>query len=95
MNRPDLRLRKCNSSRIAEKRAGMHMAQAAIGANPQISTAVFKQDAGAEVSESIPHLVADDVGLGAARHDMADTLVGSYPHASIPILHHGARKVIR
>src|ERR1017187_3596847 len=91
---PDFHLREGAGGRIADEGTGMHVAKAAIGADPQIAAAVFEQNARAEVSEAIPHLVADDVWFGTPRQDMADTFVGGNPHASIPILHHGTNKVV-
>ncbi len=66
----------CGQSRcrgIAEKYAVVHVAHAAIGADPQIAAPIFEQRARAEVGQAVAHLVADDA-RAARSHRECDSV---------------------
>ena len=76
-DRPDFFLRQRGSGRIVHEGARMQMAEAVIGADPNVSATVLNQRARAEVGEAIPYLIV----LRILARDAAYSFIGGDPHA--------------
>src|ERR1035437_5595780 len=94
MNCPDLHLRQFRCHCIVDECAPVQMAQAAVGADPQVSLAVLEQYACAEIRKPILHLIADDAMGSGCDKNVIDALVGGDPHAASAVLCHGANEVV-
>src|ERR1035437_6063433 len=56
--------------------------------------AVFKHGARTEVCQPVPHLITDDAEVRPFGQNVIQPLVGGHPHAPVPVLGHGADKVV-
>src|SRR5579872_6493116 len=66
------------------------MAEAAVGADPDVATRILEQRARAEVAESVAHAVVGESLLPPA----ADPLVGGDPNAAVAALQEGTNEII-
>src|ERR1017187_4171884 len=91
---PHLHLRQGGSGNVLNKCSAMHVAEAAVGANPQIAVPVFQQRAGARLREAILLAVADNARMNALSYQMTQTPVGGNPHAFVSVLGNGADEFV-
>src|ERR1700733_2113071 len=89
-DRPDLLLCQRIRGRVMHKCARMQVAEAVVGADPNVAVLVLDQRARAEVGEAIANLVV----LGIRTRDAAHSFIGGYPHRAIAALQEGPREVV-
>src|ERR1700722_18856474 len=68
----------------------MQMAKAVIGADPNVTAAVLKQRACAEVGQAVPYRIV----LCVAAGDAAYSFIGGYPYGAVSTLQECAHKVV-
>ncbi len=89
-DRPHLFFGQGCSRRIVNKDIRVQVAQAMIGADPNVAVTVLDQGASAEISETVPFLVV----LRLVACNAAYSFVGCDPHSAISALQECAHEVV-
>src|ERR1035437_9842124 len=87
---PDLLLTQTDGGSIVHKDPSVESIQPTVSSDPQITMAIFKQGAGAEIRQAVAHLII----LETARCPVAHALIGCDPHASLAALQECTNKIV-